>query len=319
MDDLFVIDTQGSIDVTVATTTAEHATRVVGTSTPQQQPKRNKKSKKKIQVITDDLVATPAGTAPATQPPNGPSMRGLDQQFIDLSLQKNKKKAKSKARAKGKKSKQNGGSGYSVNDPPPQHRYKEEMDTSLADYMENVGAEELAEMVKRSIGYGKAMRDLGDDFDSDSMTADGFDHDDPYRYDEDMVDMLLDRSAYGSNNNSSDDEGDIDDGDGCPVDLDMAHISRLSHTHTSRDTNTQNRKPSKHGGHVQGAQNIEKFKYLDRNKSRNSFVRRQAAREDRPSPGFDPRMIISRLDMLVQSEDLSSLYLQPMNKYERQV
>ncbi|KAJ2784386.1 squalene synthetase-like protein [Coemansia interrupta] len=311
-------DTQGSTNVKVTTTTAEHAALVVESSTPEQRQKGKKQFKKQIQVITDDVVTASESTAPAIRSSNGSAARGLDQQFIDLSLKKSNKKGKSKGKAKGKKSKRNGSQGYSANDPPPSHPYKEELDTSLADYMENVGAEELADMVKRSNASRHLMRDLGDDFDSVSLSTDGFEHDDPFKYDDDIVDMVLDRSAYGDSG-SSDEEGAIDEGDGCPVDLDMARVSRLSHTNASRGGNSQNRKPPKHGGPTQGAQNIEKFKYLDRSKSRNNSVRRQAAREDRPSPGFDPRLIINRLDMLVRSDDLSSLYLQPMNKFERQI
>ncbi|KAJ2826882.1 squalene synthetase-like protein, partial [Coemansia sp. 'formosensis'] len=41
--------------------------------------------------------------------------------------------------------------------------------------------------------------------------------------------------------------------------------------------------------------------------------------ENTPTPGFNPRTIIKRLDMLALADDMGSIWLQPMNKYERQV
>ncbi|PIA15110.1 G-patch-domain-containing protein [Coemansia reversa NRRL 1564] len=45
----------------------------------------------------------------------------------------------------------------------------------------------------------------------------------------------------------------------------------------------------------------------------------KTANNEGPSPGFSPHTVLKRLDLLTHAGDLDSIWLQPMNKYERQI
>ncbi|KAJ2464348.1 squalene synthetase-like protein, partial [Coemansia sp. RSA 2320] len=61
------------------------------------------------------------------------------------------------------------------------------------------------------------------------------------------------------------------------------------------------------------------FKEKDRAKGKHAHERPSRGGVDAPTSGFDPRTIIKRLDWLAQTEDVGSIWLQPLNKSERQI
>ncbi|KAJ2697120.1 squalene synthetase-like protein [Coemansia sp. IMI 203386] len=334
-DDLFVIDTKGATNFKVATATANHHIRVVGPSAGHSNGERKGKQKnKQFRTITDDIAVTSAHASSSGGSPmhkrNG--MKGLNEQFLGLDVGTAKGKGKGKQRNRRKKNweankKKEASHGHAYGGPPKGNisssgfENDDYADEALDDYIDNLDEKELALLLEGSVGdfngngngYGYATRDIGgNNGDPDAMLADQNEVEDPYEYDDEMAQMLLDASATGFDNSDSDEE---DDEDGIPVDLDMESLPGPGKYPVPK---------SKKKGrvHTQGGQNIKDFKALDREKSKNSHAKQKNRNKDNvegPSAGFDPRTVIRRLDMLTQSDDLGSIWLQPMNKFERQI
>ncbi|KAI7823679.1 hypothetical protein BX661DRAFT_186224 [Kickxella alabastrina] len=183
---------------------------------------------------------------------------------------------------------------------------------AMDDYMQNLGEDEIMELLQGSVGGKYQARDIGGPIDLEGMYDEPVEIDDPFKYDDELGEMLLD----GSDSNTSDDDED----DGCPVNLDLESLA-------GPDEFPLPKANKHHRGRMQSVQNAKTFKDQDRAKAKNSHAKQKqkdsagsaGGNDDGPSAGFDPRTIIKRLDMLTQTSDMSSIWLQPMNKYERQV
>ncbi|KAJ2722123.1 squalene synthetase-like protein [Coemansia sp. Benny D115] len=325
MDDLFVIDRSGSKDVTVTTATVHREYVITG---PLEPPPRltaathNVNSSRQIRVIDDDLAGAGATSAPGPAPSLGPrkqpkpgagrgsSVQGLSSQFIDLNVGDgwaNQKRKKQRAKAKLQKQK-------GTYPAPNDELLQQEVDASIADYIDNLGEEGLRELQSSYAGSRLVERDIGGHEASDIYESGGNDDilvEDPFDYEDELAELIMGGAASNSDDGS---DGGIDD-DGFPVNLDLENLS------DGDDLSLSMR--NKHcRGHMQGVQNAKAFKDRDRAKSKNSHKKKadkQPSNGDGPSPGFHPSTILRRLDMLVQSDDLSSIWLQPMNKFERQI
>ncbi|KAJ2854094.1 squalene synthetase-like protein [Coemansia erecta] len=338
---LFFIDTKGSSELEVTTATSSRQIRVVGPRADHKSAKKkeNKGDSQQFQIITDDIAVTSAHTLTHESGSNSRDknickhnkMNGLNEQFLDLDVGKGRGKGKGRNQRKknweANKKKEasrgyyNNGGQQSSKNVSPGFDYEDYADDALDDYIDNLDEKELAQLLEGSVenangcGYGYATRDIGGNSDSDTMLSDQIDDiDDPLDYNEKILQMMLGSSEAGfDNGDSSDDEYDED---GIPVSLDLEALS-------GPGKRTLPKSKNKGHGHRQSGQNIKDFKALDRAKSRNSHAtqkNKSKAHDGRgPSAGFDPRTVIRRLDMLLKSEDLDSIWLQPMNKYERQI
>ncbi|KAJ1813972.1 squalene synthetase-like protein, partial [Coemansia sp. RSA 2598] len=265
---------------------------------------------------------------------------GLNEQFLDLDVGHGKGKGKGKVRNRRKKNweankKKEAGRGVSNGGPPNKSSvnsgfdHDDYADDALNDYIDNLDESELAQLLEGATGnvngsnggYGYATRNIGGSgngnaSDSDSMLDDQIDIDDPLDYNDKLMQMLLDASEVEFDNGSNSDEDDGVDEDGIPIDIDLGVLP-------GPDRYSAQKNKKKGGGHKQGSQNAKDFKALDRAKSKNSHAKQKNKNNkefgDGPSAGFDPRTVVRRLDMLTQSDDLGSIWLQPMNKYERQI
>ncbi|KAJ2852238.1 squalene synthetase-like protein [Coemansia brasiliensis] len=296
MDDIFYIDTKGATDIEVSTTNSAHEFRAV--STPKRQPKANKPTARKPRVINDDinetlLMATGAAT----------SIKRLNSQFIELEVDKKPPRSRGKGRGKKKQgaaaNKQKRKDVIDRSKPPPPPESDAELDEIADDYMQHLSDDDLEFLMGQSASF--MSHDLGhkNGARGDALSSDELEADDPFRYEDRLTDMLLNKDS---------DVDDIDD-DGFPYDIDMDELESGSESvvpnylrHKTHQTSPSNSYPVLKQGRGKGKRNKDK----------------QGGKEG-PSSGFDPRLIIKRLDRLVYSNELDSLWLQPMNKYERQI
>lgn len=177
---------------------------------------------------------------------------------------------------------------------------EEELDSTFSDFVNNLGSDGIMKLLKDASnhsGYLSRNIDGGVDYRSDlsgdeNMDLEGIliaeEQEDPYKYEDQVYEQIYKGSS------------DEDEFDG--VDEEVLPGPGAG---------------DGGGKHLSKQQNINKFKEKDRNKIKNSKNKKNKG--DGPSPGFSPRTIIKRLNMLVLSEDLDSVWLQPMNKYERQI
>ncbi|KAJ1805229.1 squalene synthetase-like protein [Coemansia sp. RSA 2523] len=203
--------------------------------------------------------------------------------------------------------------------------YNDDLSDDMAqDYMDNLSEDGLEYLMSANTTF--LTRDLGGHksahatraaaaaapADEASSSSDDFVVDDPFKFEDQLAELILDGS----------DAEDIDvDGFPYNIDLDMlAGPTTRSQTNGKRkprgrqvDTEQQRgkqvdtvQKPAKDQGRTKGRQGRHKHK-------------QKQSEPIGPSPGFDPRKVLKRLDTLVDTDELDSMWLQPMNKYERQI
>ncbi|KAJ2674048.1 squalene synthetase-like protein [Coemansia sp. RSA 1085] len=290
MDDLFYIDTKGTADIEVSTTSSKREFRAVSAS--KKQPKASKPAPRKPRVIDDDIneslsMATGAAT----------SIKRLNDQFIELEVDRPRTRSRGKGKGKNKKVAAASKQRRDVIDrsKPPPIPESDELDEVADDYMQHLSEDDLEFLMGQSASF--MSHDLGhrNGARGDALSSDGLEADDPFKYEDELTDMLLKDS----------DADDIDD-DGFPCDIDMGELE--SGGECAPNSRHKHQPPSnkypvlKQGRGGKGKRNKDK-----------------QGRNEGPSSGFDPRLIIKRLDRLVYSDELDSLWLQPMNKYERQI
>ncbi|KAJ2455243.1 squalene synthetase-like protein [Coemansia sp. RSA 2336] len=290
MDDLFYIDTKGTAEMEVSTTSSKREFRAV--SAPKKQPTASKPSGRKPRVINDDINGSLSMATGAVT-----SIKRLNDQFIELEV--DRPRTRSRGRGKGKNKKAAAASKHKHRDmvdrsKPPPIPESDELDEVADDYMQHLSEDDLEFLMGQSASF--MSHDLGHRSEArgDALSSDGLEADDPFRYEDELTDMLLKDS----------DADDIDD-DGFPYDLDMDELELGNEFVLNPRRNQQpplNYPVLKQGRSGKGKRNKDK-----------------QGRNDGPSSGFDPRLIIKRLDRLVYSDELDSLWLQPMNKYERQI
>ncbi|KAJ2356948.1 squalene synthetase-like protein [Coemansia erecta] len=184
------------------------------------------------------------------------------------------------------------------------------------DYLENLSEDGLEYLLGAGAATPFLSRDLGGHASShgnhapdtpanpDSLPSDDLEVDDPFKYEDRLAELVLGGS----------DSDELDD-DGFPCNMDMVELNR-----SKRNTRPKQRRK----GYMQQAENTQSFKDHDQAKGKNSRSRQKkksAKQNDHsgPSPGFDPRTVLRRLDTLIYSNELDSMWLQPMNKFERQI
>ncbi|KAJ2870216.1 squalene synthetase-like protein [Coemansia aciculifera] len=334
MDDLFVIDTQGMAKVPVSTATKSYECRVVNSTTTSSRTANSNRIKSLgIQVIEDNIGGpSNSGDSPDDRTVPQKSMNNLNAKFVDLNVgnsgrgQKGRNKYKNRRGKGGKGNKQNGNDSISTIDPPPSKGRRQqrppiiesdaEMDEIFDDFVSNIGQDELKQLLKdaenrsgflsRNIGggveYSCGLSEDGVENSEGMSRDDDIEVDDPFKYEDEIHDLLLGGVA------SSDDDDEF------PDDLDMDLLPG-----PDEDLRQTGRQPPPH---VQRSQNAATQNARDRAKSKHGHDKAKHNANDNqnvPTPGFNPHTIIKRLDMLAQADDMGSIWLQPMNKYERQV
>ncbi|KAJ2081306.1 squalene synthetase-like protein [Coemansia sp. RSA 988] len=325
MDDLFVIDTKGSADTTTTTSYSAREFRVVGIS--QEQTTQTAQNDQRVRVIEDDVLqersaadhsstATSRGTA---------AMRNLNAQFVDLEVD-GPGKGKGKKRNKGRGRKRGKSKAAADNTHPPSRSKKQpglisddDFDDLANDYMANLSDGELQRMIAANFSPAFHSRDIGGAadihcgkdsdmlVDSEAVSSDGLEVEDPFMYEDEIVYQMM-----GDSDELND--KDLDD-DGFPYDIDMNNVpdaDDYSILGGRSDNAIQNtRMPKGWGGHSK-----------DKQGRRQQQKKGKAAKKDNdagPSPGFNPHTLLKRMDLLTHAGDLDSIWLQPMNKYERQI
>ncbi|KAJ2308770.1 squalene synthetase-like protein [Coemansia sp. RSA 2706] len=301
MDDLFYIDKRGSTGIQVSTTGTAREFHAVSMEIEKPHIKSHQKHTQRIQVIEDTVPGTSRGTA---------AIKRLNSQFIELDVDGNGKKngqrrQRRRARRGGKAAadRNNGGDRSNRNRPPPSTDSDVDLEELAKDYMAHLSEEDLEYLVGPKGASGPFFsRDLGGRADSrgdrapdgsEPVSSDGLEADDPFKYNDRLAEQIL----YGSDSEEL-------DNDGFPCNLDMEQLEA----------------PESSSRHKPKSQNNQAFKERDRTKNKRGRQRQKAKpAETGPSPGFDPRQVIKRLDSLVLSDELDSIWLQPMNKYERQI
>ncbi|KAJ2320869.1 hypothetical protein GGI00_006160, partial [Coemansia sp. RSA 2681] len=326
MDDLFVIDTQGAASVPVSTATEAYECRVVGSAaTPSHAVDSSRIKALGIRVIEDNIDSGPSDRAVPQTP-----MNNLNAKFVGLDVSSSSSPVSGKGGQRRGKNRRGIGAQVetAISGPPaakwqrkqrpPIIEFDEEIDELFDDFISNIAQGDLKHLLKhvdnrsgylsRNIGGGVEYNcgTSGDELASSEATPgdDAIEVDDPFKY-EDEIHNLLDGGMASS--------GDDDD-DGFPDDLDMERLAG-----PDADVCQTSRQPPPH---VRRSQNAASFKEKDRAKSKHGHDKAKGNADDGqsgPTPGFDPRTIIKRLDMLALTDDMGSIWLQPMNKYERQI
>ncbi|KAJ2772984.1 squalene synthetase-like protein [Coemansia nantahalensis] len=294
MDGLFYVDTRGSAGTPATTASSSREFRgVVQRATPQPPPPAG--NRRGIQVL-DDNIAPQAGRS-ATPRSRGPTaMRRLNAQFLELDVQG---KPKKKGRARPNRQRQRKGTDTPLDQVqrPPEDMSDGDFGAAADDYMENLSDDARQQLAaagmfaRREIGGGASVSGPFGGLSSSSG-------DDQYR-------------LGGEGVSSGDSEGDDDDG--FPQGMDMQQLPGPDGPRAGR---------GRRGGHMQRAQNTESYRERDRAKGRHG-PRAQGGDESGhggglPS-GFDPHRVVKRLELLTQSSDLDSIWLQPMDKKARQI
>ncbi|KAJ2909202.1 squalene synthetase-like protein [Coemansia aciculifera] len=325
-DDLFVIDTQGTANVPVVpTASGSYECRVVGsTAAPSHTVDSNRIRSLGIRIIDDDISGSRNDRAvPQTH------MNKLNAKFVDLDVSSSTSKQsdsdKSRTRRRGKGNKGKGVQSETATTVPlvPKWQRKQrppivesdqEMDEIFDDYVSNIDQADLKHLLRNANNRsGYLSRDIGGkveyscdiSVDEVESSASGtprpgaFEVDDPFKY-EDELHNLLDGGVASSG----------DDDDGFPDDLDMERLAG-----PDADYPQTSRQPPPH---VRRSQDAALFKEKDRAKSKRGHERTNDGHNG-SMPGFDPRTVIKRLDMLALADDLGSIWLQPMSKFERQI
>ncbi|KAJ2092871.1 hypothetical protein GGI16_005860, partial [Coemansia sp. S142-1] len=234
MDDLFVIDTQGMTSVPVSSATQSYECRVVNSATTASRTANSNRIKSLgIQVIEDNIGSGPDDRVVPQNP-----MNNLNAKFVDLDVgnsgrgQKGRKKGARRGRG-GRGNKQNNNDSINIIDPPPSRARRQqrppiiesdaEMDEIFDDFVSNIGQDELKQLLKdadnrngfltRNIGggvdYSCGLLDDGLENSEGMSKDDDIEVDDPFKYEDEIHDLLLGGVA------SSDDDDEF------PDDLDM--------------------------------------------------------------------------------------------------
>ncbi|KAJ1953756.1 squalene synthetase-like protein [Linderina pennispora] len=313
MDDLFVIDTQGSKPVDVATTEASREFTVVSASN---QP-RPKQRKQRARVITDNVTGGRSNNSTGQKTPTqkkpskkGPAMAGLDQRFLALDVSDSSSSSK-KSKKRGKNKKNNSDEPYiNRNRPPPRLSSRKDWiaDTkdSINDYIGNLGNSGIAQLMEQTLAMPKfASRDLGNatdvvipasDSGSDHPSDNEFAYDDPYAFDDDVADAILQGSGMQTQADSESDE--------IPDDLDLEMLPGPA-SKKAKDSARQNKN----------------YREKTKRERRAANTPHQVAygKGEKPTRGFDPRTVLQRLEALTRDADVDTIWLQPLNTFERRI
>ncbi|KAJ2159379.1 squalene synthetase-like protein [Coemansia sp. RSA 552] len=339
MDDLFVIDTQGSASTNVGIANSSREFRAVSMDI---EPRRQ------IRVIEDEFIpsssssnssaqstcaSTPRSNGSGTrtsQPRNVDgqvagsrvqSMAGsrgtaaikrLNSQFLELDVGQaapggnGRRERRSRRRDRARAAAKDGRVDRSK--PPPVER-DPDFDEVAEDYMANVSDGDFLDgrvFSRRELGDGPghhfstASATLGE---ADTSSDDGLAVEDPFEIEDRVVASILD----GSGDEALDD-------DGFPYDMDMEAIP-------GPDKDLPVYRPKHKGAMGWGAPVVS---VKDRGKGKRGHQQQQRQRPKKDghegvASWFDPRTVVRRMDMLLQSDDLGSMWLQPMGKRERQI
>ncbi|KAJ2735535.1 squalene synthetase-like protein [Coemansia sp. BCRC 34962] len=332
MDDLFVIDTQGAANVPVSEAIESYECRVVNSTTVSNRTVNfDKLNSLGIQII-DDNIGGPSNGSSSRDDRAVPQscMKNLNTKFVSMEVgnsgSRSQWKNRNRRRGKGGRgNKQNTNDNISIIDPPTSRARRqqrppiiesdEEMDEIFDDFVSNIGQEELKQLLKDANNRsGFLSRNIGggvdyncghseDELESpeDVFRDDTIEVDDPFKYEDEIYDLMRD----GLSNSEDDDD---DDDNEFPDNIDMDHLPG-----PDADFRQKSRQPPQH---VQRSQSAASYKARDRVKSKNAH---DMAKHKATVPEFNPHTIIKRLDMLAQTDDMASIWLQPMGKYERQI
>ncbi|KAJ1727793.1 squalene synthetase-like protein, partial [Coemansia biformis] len=272
-----------------------------------------------IRVVDDDfgLQAGAAGRGAAPRSRGTAAMKRLNAQFIDLDVQeqsKRKGRARQNRRGRGRPKGKSTPQEAAGPPPPPQDDMSDGAFGEMADdYIANLSDAGRMQLTGEGARPAFAIRDIGGGADyrcsptagtiagPGSISSDDYAVDDPFRLGDEAAEL-----EYGVSS---------DDDDGFPCDMDLQRLPGPDGPPASR---------SGQKGYMQRAQNAETSKGRDRAKSRRGRQKQSSdapghGHGDGPSSGFDPYKILKRLDLLTQTSDLESIWLQPMNRQERQV
>ncbi|KAJ1990938.1 squalene synthetase-like protein [Coemansia spiralis] len=354
MDDLFVIDTQGSEEIQCTTTTVAREFKASSTPSVSQRESltTSQAELQVIRIIEDDIpgtsvaaASTAASAAAATTTRNGRKGKqptsGLDSQFGRLEVGNTQGSRASGKRNKNKPSKGNNKAATRNNNvsgepskpqvnrkrpPPKQNNGDSEFDELVEDFIANLGENGIDDLLavatqskffSREIGGGldyhyKTLLDEPRDSDADSTDDGLFEVDNPMEHDIDLVDEVFEGSDEGLDTGAAAfySNGGYDEDDGFPCSMNLEGLP-------GPETHPFGKK--KHHRHLDKAQNAKSFKEKDRAKSKHDRVKNKKNERETATPGFDPYTVLKRLDMLARAGDLESIWLQPMNRYERQI
>ncbi|KAJ2691391.1 squalene synthetase-like protein [Coemansia spiralis] len=331
MDNLFVIDTQGTANVPVSEATKSYECRVVESTTASRRTVNFDRLKSLgIQIIDDNIGGPSSGNSSRDDRAVPQScMRNLSTKFVDMEVGNSDRgpwKNKSRRRGKhGRGKKPNDNDSISIVEPPASRRQRQqrppiiesdgEIDEIFDDFVSNIGQDELKQLLKDADNRsGFLSRNIGGGVDYDCghsedqlespeavPRGDGIEVDDPFKYEDEIYDLMRD----GLSNSDDDDE--------FPDDIDMDQLPG-----PDADIRQKGQQPPPH---VQRSQNDTSY---ERDRARGKNTRDMAKLKASDShkaaaPDFNPHTIIKRLDMLAQTDDMASIWLQPMGKYERQI
>ncbi|KAJ1948746.1 squalene synthetase-like protein [Linderina macrospora] len=323
MDDLFVIDTQGSKTDNVPTTETSREFTVV-TASNQPRPKQRKQRARVItDNISDDRSNTTQRSTPSRQPrkQKGRPMAGLDQKFLALNVSDSSGGKKKNAKKRNKKQKDTREPYVNRYQPPPRLSGRKDWiadaKDSIADYVSNLGVEGISNLMKQTLAMSSfATRELGsasadvvlptsaaasDGSGSDHPSDNEFDYDDPYAFDDDIADAVLQGSGVQTHIGS--------DSDGQPDDDDSEVFEMLPNP--DKQAKKAARQKQKYRESVKRERQVQQTIV---NKHQVMY-----AKGDKPTAGFDPRTVVQRLESLARDADVDTIWLQPLNTFERRI
>ncbi|KAJ2553759.1 squalene synthetase-like protein [Coemansia sp. RSA 1933] len=194
----------------------------------------------------------------------------------------------------------------------------------MNDYIANMEEEEIAELLAAVEDGAYLERELRDSLEChhQAKVSKGknaaipynidFDYDDdliymenPMEDDMEIVDEIFQSSEDELEANSDfHNNGGYNEDDGFPCSIDPENLPGPERSpRNGRQNNGQ----------------AGKSKGNNKRKEKKSPAKNKANGREGPSPRFDPRKVLKRLDMLARSEDMSSLWMEPMNRHERQI
>ncbi|KAJ2662319.1 squalene synthetase-like protein [Coemansia sp. RSA 1200] len=352
---LFYIDTQRSTDIQCTTTTTAREFTVTAPKSERRRGPKAQTVQSTITTINDDITATASASNDASTSASACAKRskgaakkgkqrannGLDAQFLQLEISENPAETKRRARRKktrnrykaaekqDKKGNNPGSTRKERRAPPPKQEDDSEVEASIADFVANLGEEEFEEIISMATENGFMEREIGGGLDynyagkskkcqRNDMVSYADEGDDEYYSDgmfwvetplvdgmESMDEMLQD----------SEDEiyadGGFDEDDGILCSIDPETLGGPSGSRSSWQQK---------GNHMDRSQNKKKPRKGDQAKRSAGHPKDKTnGGREGPTPGFDPYKVLKRLDMLARSEELSSLWMEPMNKHERQI
>ncbi|KAJ2759605.1 squalene synthetase-like protein [Coemansia sp. BCRC 34490] len=353
---LFFIDTQRSTDIQCTTATTAREFTVTAPKPERRRGPKAQTVQSTITTINDDIIATTPTTNGASASARAAGAKrskgaakkgkqrannGLDSQFLQLEISENpaettrrarRKKTRNRYKAAEKQDKKGNNSGSTRKErraPPPKQEDDSEVEASIADFVANLGEEEFEEIISMATENGFMEREIGGGLDynyagrskkpqrNDMISYvneddDEYDSDGMFRVENALEDDMesMDEMLRDSEDEIHTDGG-FDEDDGIPCSIDPETLGGPSGGRSDWQQK---------GNHVDRSQNKKKPRKGDQAK-RNGGRPKDKANGNRegPTPGFDPYKVLKRLDMLARSEELSSLWMEPMNKHERQI